>query len=877
MASAQETEERLRAALTDRYRIHREIGEGGMATVYLATDLRHERNVALKVLRPDLAASLGAERFLQEVRVTANLQHPHILPLFDSGEADGFLFYVMPFIEGESLRERLVRERELPVSEVARLLRDVVDALAAAHHLGVVHRDIKPENVLISGRHALVADFGVAKAVGEATGRHKLTTLGVALGTPSYMAPEQAAADEAIDSRTDIYAVGVMAYELLAGRPPFSGRTPQQILAAQVMETPQPISELRASVPPALEAFIMRCLEKKPADRWQTAEEMLPHLEAAATPSGGITPTDIHPVTRPSPLTRRRLPALIAVVATVVVMTAGYFGLFWKRGPDLVETRVAVIPFENRTGDEGMEALGSLAADRISDGISRSELIGELLAPVPAQSVQSVARARRENPAPASGRGPVASVAEATGAGTIVSGWYYFEGEALLFHAEITAAGTGEVLESVQLREPGGGRTEALRALEERVTGALAVHFLADQEEWTEMSFQASPKHSALVAFKTGEDLYFSSAAEALHYFDRAYELDSTFVEAPLRSVVAHMQFSMPAADSALRRFISEHPRDELSLENQLWVDLRNAQIRGDLRGQLEVSRRQLAVDPDNKRYRYGVGIYALRLNRPSEAIEHLSPLTLTPWGRERDAVWRHLTASQHILGDHDEELSVARRGREALPANTSTLLYEAQALAALGRVQEVNRLLDESLMFSNGSPGEVMLTVSLELRAHGHPGEARVVLNRALDWYGTRPPSETAAEDHRSNLARALYSAERWPEAQALFEELAGEFPGNLDYLGHLGALAARRENTEEAARVSEALAGLGETDLSRASGFRRACIAALLGDKDRAVTLLREAQRQGFWRIHELHREIDLEGLRGHPAFEEFMRPKG
>jgi serine/threonine-protein kinase len=311
---------RLAEALADRYRIEGEIGSGGMATVYLAEDLRHERKVALKVLRPDLAASLGSERFLQEVRVTANLQHPNILPLFDSGEVDGFLFYVMPFIQGESLRQRLRRERELPVAETARLLRDVVDALAVAHQLGVVHRDIKPENVLLSGRHALVADFGVAKAVSEATGRHKLTTLGVALGTPSYMAPEQAAGESTVDHRADIYAVGAMAYELLTGCPPFTGGTAQQILAAQVLESPQPVTELRASVPPLLGALVMRCLEKKPADRWQSAEEMLPHLEAAITPSGGVTPVDLQPVTRGATPPRSRVRRGVAGLAGVAVV-----------------------------------------------------------------------------------------------------------------------------------------------------------------------------------------------------------------------------------------------------------------------------------------------------------------------------------------------------------------------------------------------------------------------------------------------------------------------------------------------------------------------------------------------------------------------------
>ena len=176
---------RLNAALADRYEIERELGEGGMATVYLARDLRHERKVALKVLRPELAATMGPERFLQEVRVTANLQHPHILPLFDSGEAGGFLYYVMPYLEGESLRERVGREGELPVAEAVKILCEVVDALATAHRMGVVHRDIKPDNVMLSGRHAVVTDFGVAKAVSEATGRHELTTKGVALGTPA--------------------------------------------------------------------------------------------------------------------------------------------------------------------------------------------------------------------------------------------------------------------------------------------------------------------------------------------------------------------------------------------------------------------------------------------------------------------------------------------------------------------------------------------------------------------------------------------------------------------------------------------------------------------------------------------------------------------
>ncbi|NJD11109.1 MAG: hypothetical protein FIB01_11980 [Gemmatimonadetes bacterium] len=314
--------ERLRSALADRYRIERELGTGGMATVYLAHDLRHDRDVALKVLRSDLAATLGAERFQREIQIAARLQHPNILPLLDSGEAAGFLYYVMPFVEGESLRERLAREGALPVGDVVRITRDVVDALTEAHAHGVVHRDIKPENILLRGRHALVADFGVAKAVREATGRQTLTTVGVALGTPAYMAPEQASADPHVDHRADIYTTGAVAYELLTGRPVFMGTTPQMVLAAHVSEAPVPISKHRESVPRALEALVLRCLAKQPADRWQSAAELLAQLEALATPRGGLTPLETQPVPAAPGARRRLLPVALAIAAIAVLMAA---------------------------------------------------------------------------------------------------------------------------------------------------------------------------------------------------------------------------------------------------------------------------------------------------------------------------------------------------------------------------------------------------------------------------------------------------------------------------------------------------------------------------------------------------------------------------
>src|SRR5207302_843279 len=240
---------------------------------------------------PELAAGVSAERFEREIQLAAKLQHPHIVPLLTAGAKGDLLYYVMPHIAGESLRARIAHERALPVGETVRILRDVCDALAYAHGHGVVHRDVKPDNVLLSGKHALVTDFGVAKAVsmssGAKGGEGTLTSLGMALGTPAYMAPEQAAGDPTVDHRADLYAVGAMGYELLAGRTPFGGLSPQGMLAAQVTATPDPVTQHRESVPPPLAALIMRCLAKQPADRPQSAEQLLGELEAMATPTGG--------------------------------------------------------------------------------------------------------------------------------------------------------------------------------------------------------------------------------------------------------------------------------------------------------------------------------------------------------------------------------------------------------------------------------------------------------------------------------------------------------------------------------------------------------------------------------------------------------------
>ena len=278
---------RLATALADRYTIDRELGQGGMATVYLAEDLKHHRQVSIKVLRPELAAALGGDRFLREIEIAAKLAHPHILPLLDSGAADGLLYYTMPFVAGESLRDRLNREKQLPLDEALRIAREVADALGYAHSHHVIHRDIKPENILLESGHAVVADFGIALAVREAGG-NRLTETGLSVGTPQYMSPEQATAERQLDARSDIYSLGAVLYEMLAGEPPFTGVTAQAVIAKLMVERPTPLHTVRDTVPAGLDAAVARALAKVPADRFSTAADFAKALAHPDTLSGPI-------------------------------------------------------------------------------------------------------------------------------------------------------------------------------------------------------------------------------------------------------------------------------------------------------------------------------------------------------------------------------------------------------------------------------------------------------------------------------------------------------------------------------------------------------------------------------------------------------------
>jgi serine/threonine-protein kinase len=514
---------RFQSVLADRYAIEGTLGTGGMAAVYLAQDLKHRRKVAIKVLHPELAAGVGPDRFLREIQIAANLAHPHIVTLIESGEAGGFLYYVMPLIEGESLRERVVREGPLPVNDCVRILRDIADALAYAHRRGVVHRDIKPGNILLSGQHALVTDFGVAKALHEAAKSETLTTGGLSIGTPAYTSPEQAAADPNVDHRTDIYSIGVLAYEILTGRPPFVDLSPQSILSAHVTKIPVAVAKHRADVPLALADVVMTCLEKNPADRYQRAEDLAVGLEALATPTKGTTPTRATLAAGASGWRGRRLVVPIVAVVTLGALAIGV--LRSRSAPDLDPNVIAVAPFDVlgaklETWREGLVDLLSASLDGAG----------------PLKTVSPSAVIKEWN-----GRTEPRAAAELganLGAGLVVYGRLVAAGnDSARVAGTLYDAVAREIIAEFSFRD--------LADRVDRLADSLALRIMGELSQrrplgvWRLASLGAASP-AALKEFLRGEQHYRRFELDsAKHYYERAIELDSTFALAHNRRAYA--------------------------------------------------------------------------------------------------------------------------------------------------------------------------------------------------------------------------------------------------------------------------------------------------------------------------------------------------
>lgn len=841
--------ERLSALLSERYRLERELGRGGMATVYLAEDLKHHRQVAIKVLRRELAAALGPERFLREIEIAAHLTHPNILPLYDSGDADGLFYYVMPFVEGESLRDRLERQKQLPVDETVEITRAVADALSHAHGQGIVHRDIKPENILFEAGHAVVTDFGIARAITAAAGGN-LTETGIALGTPGYMSPEQGAARARVDERSDIYSLGCVLYEMLAGEPPFTGPSAESIVRQHLAAAPPRVSAMRAAVPPAIEGAIVRALAKTPADRFATAAQFAEALRAADAP-------------RPAASWRSRRWVGVAALAAVLAVAGGL--LVFRPSPiRLVERRVAVAPFENQTSNHALESVGGLTSHWIIQGLVEAGF-AEVVDP---QTVQIAIGG-----APLSVRG----LASATGARLIVSGAYYLEGDSLRFLARIADASSDKLLRVIgPVTAPAATQGQAIAVLRERVLGAIGGLLDVRSGQFAALS-KLPPSLAAYQRWSLGVEHFFKNEfAQAAGEFLASARLDSTFVLPVLWGAAAYINVdSLGKADSLLR--VADRSRDRLSPSDRYLLDVKRAELRGDFTSALEAAREMLRASRGS-----GVAIVvlawdALRVNRPGEGIAVLRQLD-----PERPPIpvyppyWDVLTRLEHLEGNYRAELADAMHGRRQNPDRLTTLSNEARALAALGRRSDVWRRLDQVVDLrpdSLATHGDVMREIGTELRAHGDGAAGDTAFTRALRWYADRPLGEQASM--RAKVAMTLYVAGHWDEASQLFERLAREEPHDIEYRGFLGVLAARSGDRTEALAVERSLGELRAPSLLGRHTYWRSRIAALVGEPERAVKLLRESLQQGR-EYFPIHLEADFETLRALQSFQELMRVK-
>ncbi len=813
VAGAAAIKARLQAGLAGRYLIEQVLGQGGTATVFLARECKHDRAVVLKVLRPEVARWVGADRFEAEIQILARLTHPHIVGLIDSGEVDGLLYYVMPYLGGETLRDRLA-SGPLDRATAMRILRDIAEALASAHAAGFVHRDLKPGNVLVVGGHGFLMDFGVAKLTVDA-GSTSDTLEGMAIGTPGYMAPEQAAGEE-VDARVDVYAWGLVAREALGG-------------AAS-----------------RLDSLIGRALSPRPADRPESGAALLVELDrAAAAP-------------------RRRAAVTRRLIGAALVLGAGTGGFLLSRpgSPRLerVPGSVVVAPLRNETGDTALTMWGRLAGDWLTQGLQVTGRAPVVPWPVALEAVARVAGT------PSSAVSPLA---EETGAGTVVSGAYYRIGDQIRFQVEFIDAASGASLAVVPAVDVAvDSIDQGVHILRERVMGVLAVR--TDQRLTGVMGpADRPPTWEAYRAFEGGLESYirqeYRQAAVAM--ID-AWRRDTTFVPALIYASRALWntgeRVRVDSLVAAIRaRQVALSPYHDLQLRYLEKV------LAGDGVGALAAIREAAAVAPGG-RTGYNVALAALAVGRADEAVTELRRLDPDRAGLKGWApYWYSLSHGLHLLGRGDDEAAATRELRRRHPDSRAGWVHQVRVFAAAGQVRAVDSLLTEAGALppdTYWSQGAMMVTAGEELEAHGHQGAGRY-LRRGVDWLANQLARDPSHRAHRFWMGTAQYDLGAFEDAEPYFESLAADYPDELLFRGSLALIAARRGDTA-AARQRLGLApryGRGEY-LSY-----QARLAAIGGDRERALGLWSEALGAGLnalaWIHAAAHRE--LEPLRDDPRF--------
>jgi serine/threonine-protein kinase len=671
----------LQEGLVGRYTVERELGRGGMAAVFLARDLRHDRLVALKVLHPELAGSIGTDRFAREIRFAARLQHPHILPVHDSGDVPGtagqptLLWFSMPYIDGESLRERLNRDRQLTVSEAIRLTREVADALDYAHGQGLIHRDIKPENILLSGGHALVADFGVARATGSGTGESPaLTGTGLAIGTPAYMSPEQATGEHSLDARSDLYSLGCVLYEMLAGEPPYGGPTAHVILARMLTEAPRPLGTIRQGLPPAVERIVSTAMARSPADRFPSVAEFSRELEAVAalitTPGSG---------THTSSLPKRRRPVgLFAMLAFGFILGIG--ALFaWRQSqsdaPAEGTVLLAVLPFEN----EGDSADGYFA-DGMTDEV-RSKLSS-------LPDFQVIARASS-----AQYRGSTKSLREIADE---LGVRYLLTGTVRRVRGENRVQVRPELVEVVRSgatvgrwERPFDAALDDMFKVQSDIAGQVAIALKGELATAT-MPHASIPPTSNIAAydeFLRGEQSYYGSSGsvslrQAVDRYESATTLDSAFARAWSRLAMVRASMYLNAdpslANAEAARTSAERAMrlDPRLPEAYLALGNYHGLVRADFPKAIEIYTKGLALAPAHAELLGALGLAEQGLGKVEDALTHMRQgLALDP----RSLLYsRRLARLLNYTRQYKEAGELLDRAQRQAPNDPSVMLYLA-------------------------------------------------------------------------------------------------------------------------------------------------------------------------------------------------------
>jgi serine/threonine-protein kinase len=877
--------QRLGDALAGRYRIERELGRGGMATVYLAQDLRHERPVALKVLHPELAVTLGPERFQREIRLAARLQHPHILSVHDSGESSAgpgapILWFTMPYVDGESLRQRLARETQLPVEDAVRIGREAAEALAYAHQQGVIHRDVKPENILLSAGHALVADFGIARALAEA-GDDRLTGTGTTLGTPAYMSPEQAAGERNVDARSDVYSLGCVVWEMLAGEPPFAAPTAHATIARRFTETPKPLRAVRETVPEPVERAVAKALARAPADRFATAADMAKALDDAGARRGASTvgTTAERPAARrASP--ERRFRAATALAIGFLIGIGVLFGWLRRHGAESAlddgPRRLAVLPFEN---------LGEPKDEYFADGVT-DEIRGKLASVTGLQVTarSSSAQYKRTTKSPR-------DIGQELGVDYLLTGTVRWEkgagGSRVRVSPELIRVSTG----SSQWQQPFDAALSDVFQVQADIAGRVAQALNLALEAPMQRELAARPTSSlpAYDAYLKGEDaaqgIWGVNPGElrrAAAYYEQAVALDSTFLLAwaQLSRSLSYVYFigngsSAERARSAAERAVALGPgRPEGRMARGDY--LRNVQT--DNGRALAEYLDGLRVAPNDADLLTGASLSEQSLGRWDESVAQLKrSLELDP---RSVTTSRRLSFTYLWMRRYPEALAAVDRADGISPNQLQTVSTRAMIYVAQGDLAKAKEVIRRAAATTDPTLLVYFVATYWDLYWLLDDEQQALLLRLTPSAFDNDRGTwgEVLAETYalRGDSAHARIYAD---SARLAFEDQLRDTPNDAQRHALLGVALALMGRQDEAVRNGERGVALNPIDRDAYTGaynlHQLARIHIMTGRHDQALTVLeRMLGSTYFLSPGWLRVDPSFEPLRGNPRFEKLVR---